>query len=191
MKCLLLVMILILCGAACMPTPTPTLVGTNLQKMAAPDFALKDSNDKPFKLSEQKGNVVVLTFLYTNCPDECPLIVQRLREANEQLGKDRNEVKFIAVSLDPERDTREAINTYLHAQKVDHILTYLYGTRPELAAIWKAYFISPGPGQIPTAIFHQSRVIVIDRQGLQRSNFRSDLETEALVNDVRLVLQEK
>jgi protein SCO1/2 len=178
-------------SVACAPTPPLTLLGTDLQQTPAPDLALKDENDKPFKLSEQQGSVVVLTFLYTQCPDECPLITQRLRAANEQLGKDRNDVKFVAVSLDPEHDTSDAIKNYLQAQKVEHILTYLRGTRAELVPIWKTYFLAVEliPGS--TTLFHQSRVIVIDRHGLQRSNFRSDLETEALVSDVRLVLKEK
>ncbi|MCA1554337.1 MAG: SCO family protein, partial [Chloroflexi bacterium] len=90
--------------AACAPAPAPTLQGTDLQKTPAPDFQLTDASEQPFKLSEQKGCVVVLTFLYTNCPDECPLIAERLREANDKLGKDANGVRFVAVSLDPERD---------------------------------------------------------------------------------------
>ena len=176
---------------ACAPTPAPTLSGTDLQKKPAPDFELSDQNDKPFKLSEQKGRVLVLTFLYTNCPDECPLITNRIQEANYDLGDDAKEVRFVAVSLDPERDSSAAIKAYLKTHEVEGVLTYLKGSREQLAAIWKAYFISPGPGASPTVIFHQSRVIVIDRQGLQRANFRSDLETDALVSDIKVVLKEK
>ncbi|MEP7199083.1 MAG: SCO family protein [Chloroflexota bacterium] len=158
--------------------------------MPAPDFQLSDANDQPFRLSAQKGRVVVLTFLYTNCPDECPLIAERIREANVQLGKDANDVRFVAISLDPERDTSAAIQQFVQAHGVDGVLTYLKGSREQLAPIWKVYFLSVLPGGSPGVIGHQSRVIVIDRNGLQRSNFRADVETEALVNDLRLVLRD-
>lgn len=175
--------------AACAPTPAPSLKGTDLAKTPAPDFQLTDASDKPFRLSEQKGRVVVLTFLYTNCPDECPLIAERIRETNEKLGKDANDVRFVAVSLDPERDTSAAIQQFLKAHRVEGVLTYLKGTREQLAPIWKAYFLSVLPGSSPSLLTHQSRVIVIDKQGAQRSNFRADnAEVDALLNDIKLML---
>ncbi len=171
--------------------PAPKLQGTDLAKTPAPDFQLSDVNDRPFKLSEQRGRVVVLTFLYTNCPDECPLIAERIRESADQLGRDASDVRFVAVSLDPERDTSAAIQKFLQAHRVEGTLIYLKGSREQLAPIWRAYFLSVLPGSSPAIIAHQSRVIVIDRSGLQRSNFRADLEPEALLNDVRIVIGER
>jgi protein SCO1/2 len=175
--------------SACSPAPAPKLQGTDLEKFPSPDFELNDANDKPFRLSDQKGHVVVLTFLYTNCPDECPLIAERFREAAGSLGKDAADVRFVAVSLDPEHDTNEAIRAFLKAHQVESILTYLKGSRPELAAIWKQYYISVLPPSVTGIVTHQSRVVVIDRNGLQRSNFGADLDAKSLVNDIRIALQ--
>ncbi len=185
-----LILFLFLFSAACAPAPAPKLQGTDLQKSPASDFQLADQNDKPFALSAQQGRVVVLTFLYTNCPDECPLIAERIGETNQKLGKDASEVRFVAVSLDPEHDTSAAIQKFLQTHKVEGVLTYLRGTREQLAPIWKAYFLSVLPSTNPNTLTHQSRIVVIDRNGLQRSNFRADVETDALVNDVRLVTRD-
>ncbi len=174
--------------AACAPVPAPTLQGTDLEKTPAPDFQLSDSSGKPFKLSDQKGNVVVLTFLYANCPDECPLIAEKVRETSQRLGTDAADVRFVAVSVDPEHDTPDAVQKFLKAHQVDGILTYLVGARTDLAPVWKAYFLSVLLSSDPNILNHQTRVIVIDRGGLQRSNFRSDLDPAALANDIRIAL---
>ncbi|MBI1802047.1 MAG: SCO family protein [Chloroflexi bacterium] len=175
--------------AAC--APAPRLQGTDLERTPAPDFQLMDQGDRPVRLSDLRGHPVVLTFLYTNCPDECPLIAERLRESAAQLGRDASDVRFVAVSLDPERDTSAAIRQFLQAHRVEGLLTYLRGTRAELAAVWKAYFLAVLPGGNPALVSHQSRVIVIDRHGLQRSNFGADVSVDGLVNDVRIALAER
>ncbi|MBI5878544.1 MAG: SCO family protein [Chloroflexi bacterium] len=180
-------MLLLFIVAAC--APAPQLQGTNLEKDPAPDFALSDAAGRPFRLSEQKGRAVVLTFLYANCPDECPLIAERLRAANDQLGGDAANVRWVAVSLDPVGDTAPVVAQFLKAHRVESQLTYLIGAREQLAPVWKSYFIAVTPGVSLGALSHQSRVIVIDRDGLQRSNFRADLDTAALVNDIRIALK--
>src|SRR5437016_6739121 len=104
---------LLLLSAACAPAAPATLQGTDLQKTPAPDFQLSDAHDQSFALSAQKGRVVVLTFLYTNCPDECPLVAEHLRDVHDKLGADASGVRFVAVSLDPEHDTSAAILQFL------------------------------------------------------------------------------
>lgn len=174
-------------AAAC--APAPQLAGTNLEKEPAPDFALADAAGRPFRLSEQKGRAVVLTFLYTTCPDECPLIADRLRQAADQLGGDAANVRWVAVSLDPINDNAAQVAQFLKAHRVEGLLTYLIGGREQLAPVWKAYYLTVTPGASPGILSHQSRVIVIDRDGLQRSNFRSDLDAASLVNDIRIALR--
>ena len=177
--------------AACAPARAATLQGTDLQKTPAADFQLSDASGKPFRLNEQKGRVVVLTFLYTNCPDECPLIAELFHDTSTLLGTDAGDVRFVSVSLDPEHDTSEAIAKFLQAHRVEGLLTYLRGTREQLAPVWKAYFMGVLSTANPNVLAHSSRIVVIDRGGLQRSNFGPDARPEALANDIRLVLAER
>lgn len=172
----------------CAPTLAPTLQGTPLDKTPAPDFQLSDSAEHSFRLSDQKGRAVALTFLYTNCPDECPLIAERMREAAAALGSDAASVRFVAVSLDPERDTSAAIQQFLMVHRVDGLLAYLRGTRAELGPVWRIYFLSVLPRASAGVLAHQSRIVVIDRDGLERSNFGADVTAAALANDLRIAL---
>lgn len=77
------------------------LKGTDLGKDPAPNFQLEDQEGRQVALSDLRGKVVVLTFLYTHCPDVCPLIAEHLKTASSQLGAAMNQVAFVAVSVDP------------------------------------------------------------------------------------------
>jgi len=67
-----------------------------------------------------KDKVVLMTFIYTSCRDACPLIIQRLSQVKEQLGElFGKQVFFIAVSVDPLRDTPEALAKYARQHKAD------------------------------------------------------------------------
>ena len=88
--------------------------------MAVPDFELTDTNNQPFHLSDVEGNIALVYFGYTFCPDVCPLTLWDVKQALADFeGKDR--VKVIFVSVDPERDTQEALAKYLSGFDSDYI----------------------------------------------------------------------
>src|SRR5260221_1370486 len=80
----------------------PTLVGTQITPTAAPDFTLTDGiTGKPITLSAQHGKVVVLSFLYTHCPDVCPLTAEQFRMAQQKLTDDhRDRAPFVSASAE-------------------------------------------------------------------------------------------
>ena len=79
----------------------------------APDFALVDQFNKPVNMSQFEGKVVVITFVYTNCPDVCPAVTYQMKKLSEELGDDYNEsVVFLSVTVDPERDTPERLASF-------------------------------------------------------------------------------
>src|SRR5256885_44672 len=96
--------------AACAPAP---LAGTDLGATDAPDFTLTDGvTGRAVTLSAQRGQIVALTFLYTSCPDVCPLTAARFRSAQAELQSDASRVTFVAVSVDPDRDTPQAVQDF-------------------------------------------------------------------------------
>ncbi len=181
--------VILLALAAC--SQTATLKGTDLGKDPAPDFQLTDENGKTVALSGLRGRVVVLTFLYTTCPDVCPLIADHLRLANEQLGSAPDKVAFVAVSVDPEHDTPAAIQIFDGQHRLNGTLIYLNGPRALLQRVWSDYYIaSEANADSPEGIAHSTRVIVIDKAGKQRVNLDSDFDPSDLAYDVRALLNE-
>ena len=101
--------ILAIALAGCVPGAV-RLSGTELPPKDAPDFTLTDGlTGDAVTLSSLRGNVVALAFLYTHCPDACPLTAAQFRAAQTALGADASRVRFVAVSVDPEGDTAAAI----------------------------------------------------------------------------------
>jgi protein SCO1 len=180
--------VLLITSAAC----APQLKGTSLQQVPAPPFQLNDYRGNRVSLADLKGKVVVLTFLYTYCPDECPLIAEHLRATTEQLGDSMNQVAFVAVSVDPVNDTPDNVQDFLTQHQLIGKLTYLVGTADQLSPVWSSYFISVEASSIDGDLLnpHSIRVIVIDKQGRQRVNLGSDLVPADLAFDIRTLAHE-
>ncbi|MGH6931851.1 MAG: SCO family protein, partial [Dongiaceae bacterium] len=80
----------------------------------APGFNLQDSEGRPFSLDDFRGKVLVLYFIYTSCPDVCPLHSDRLAAIQEKINGTpmREAVKIVAITTDPERDTADVMRAY-------------------------------------------------------------------------------
>jgi protein SCO1 len=171
--------------AACAP---PKLAGTELRASDAPDFTLTDGvGGRAVTLSAQRGQVVALTFLYTNCPDVCPLTASRFRSAQAELQADASRVTFIAVSVDPDRDTPKAVQEFSTAHGLASNWYYLVGGRAQLSPVWAAYGIGVQAGS--TTVTHNDAVYLIDARGRERVLLHSeDLATD-LANDLRALLR--
>lgn len=144
------------------------------------DFALRDQDGRPASLHEYRGQVVVLTFMYSTCQDTCPVTAQTIRGALNQLGHD---VPTLAISVDPANDTPDSAERFLLKQSLSAgRMRFLLGSRAQLAPIWKAYGIKP-QGQ---GFEHSAYVLVLDRHGRQRVSFPVDRLTDrGLAHDIR------
>ena len=201
--------LLALCLAAACSSPEP-FQGTELTSgsLATP-FELQNQFGRPVSLSNFDSKVVVLTFLYTNCPDVCPLMTSHLREAHAMLGEEARDVALVAISVDPDRDTVESAYTYSERWQMAHNWDFLVGTREQLAPIWEAYYIDPvaaertegneahtnedndhqDGGANSYLVSHSAPVYLIDPDRIMRAVFTLPFAPEALVHDVRLLLK--
>jgi protein SCO1/2 len=74
---------------------------------------LTSQDNKPVSLADFRGKVVALTFIYTGCPDICPLLTQKMVDVQDALGdKFGTKIAFISISFDPERDTPAVLKDY-------------------------------------------------------------------------------
>jgi protein SCO1 len=144
------------------------------------DFRLRDQDGRPVSLRQFRGNVVVLTFLYTHCKDVCPTTATTIRGALDDLGHD---VPTLAVSVDPKGDTPAAARQFLLQRRLNGgRMQYLLGSDAQLRPVWKAYGIQPQTSKFD----HSAYVLLIDRQGRQRVSFPVEqLTSEALAHDIR------
>jgi protein SCO1 len=176
----------LLAQAGCGP---PALSGTDLGKRPAPDFTLTDGpTGETVTLSSLRGRVVLLTFLYTSCPDVCPLTAAKLSAVRGRLGPAAGGIALIAVSVDPARDTPEATRKFLDAHGLSGVMRYLIGDRSALQAVWTKYGI--GAEAREALVAHNDAIYLIDKQGRERALLHSDVAEEALTRDLRALLEE-
>jgi protein SCO1/2 len=160
-------------------------------RLPAADFTLADQDGRRVKLSDTRGRVVVLTFLHSGCHSTCPVSVQTIRGALDDLrdqGLPADDVDVFALSVDPDEDTRANVKRFVRTQHADEFLRYLTGTRAQMKPIWKKYAVRPqGPGKES----HSAYVMLVDREGIVRIGFPSHLMTpEDLANDLSILLAE-
>jgi protein SCO1/2 len=159
----------------------------------AADFELTNQEGQPFRLSELRGKVVVLFFGYTNCPDVCPVTLTEFKRLRANLGERADQVSFVYITVDPERDTPERMKAQV--ADYDPAIHALTGAREELLPVWKAFGIYQEKVEADTAadylVDHTSRVYVIDAGGNWRLTFPFGMETKAMLDDIRQVLKGK
>ena len=121
----------------------------------APALALHNYTGQPVSLAALRGKAVLVTFVYTHCPNVCPLIVSGLAAAQRGLGKEAARLKILAVTVDPRRDTPAAIRTFLAARGATGRMDYLLGSAAQLRRTWKAWdvAVSTGPDQLTDGQF--------------------------------------
>jgi protein SCO1/2 len=167
---------------------SPKLAGTELGATDAPDFTLTDGvTGRVVTLSAQRGQVVALTFLYTTCPDVCPLTASRFRSAQTELQADAGRVTFIAVSVDPDRDTPKAVQEFSSTHGLSANWFYLVGGLAQLSPVWAAYGIGVQAGS--GAVTHNDAVYLIDARGRERVLLHSEDLAADLANDLRALLK--
>src|SRR5271166_5156191 len=106
----------------------------------APPLKLRNYLGQSVNIATYRGKAVLVTFLYTNCPDVCPLIASNLRVALNLMGpKNAAKVRVIAVSVDPRGDTPKAVAAFLARHGMTGRMQYLVGSGHELARVWKAW----------------------------------------------------
>ena len=153
----------------------------------AADFALRDSRGQLVRLSQYRGKAVLLTFLYSHCPDVCPLIVSQLRNALLKLGARASQVQVVAVSVDPSRDTSKAVNAFLVARDMTGRMEFLIGSKEQLAPVWKAYGIKVEATPEQREVSHTGLAYGITASGKRRALYPANLQTSWIVHDVPIL----
>ena len=169
----------------------PTYQGSLLSPIrAAPPLAtLHSYQGRPINLTSYRGKAVFLTFIYTHCPDVCPLIASHLHTAVAQMGAHARDVQLIAVSVDPTGDTRGAVAAFLHQHELTGEMQYLIGTGHQLAPVWSAWYVgSQRDIGKPDLVSHSALVYGISASGKLTTIYAANFAPSEIVHDVAPLL---
>ncbi|GAB4523382.1 MAG: SCO family protein [Anaerolineales bacterium] len=157
----------------------------------APDIALSDQHGQPFRLADQRGKLVVLFFGYANCPDVCPTTLGEFAQLHRKLGPNANRVRFVFITIDPQRDTPADIAAYV--DKFDAGILGLSGTEAQLQPLWDAYGVTRERedvgGVLGYTFNHSARTYVINHDGQLRLTFPFGMEVDAMLEDLLYLLE--
>ncbi len=186
---------LALVSVACLGAPTYEYKGVRLEPPTpVPDFELTDVSGQPFHLTDIKGDIALIYFGYTSCPDACPLTMYDVKQALAGLEKGQEKVHVIFVSVDPERDTSEVLSRYMAAfgpqfigltdnfEKVKAVM------KPFGAFAEKENTADSAAGYL---VSHTTRLYLVDPQGQLLLMYPYGFAVEDLRSDLEYLLSQK
>lgn len=157
----------------------------------AKDFSLTDQNGQTRSMKDFTGKVVVVFFGYTQCPDVCPTTLQELLEVQRMLGADGAKVQPVFITVDPERDTAQLLQSYM--ANFDPSFVALRPTPEQLQPLLKDFKIYAKKVEGKTAtsytMDHSAQSYVYDTKGRLRLYNRYGTGPQALADDIKLLLQ--
>jgi protein SCO1/2 len=182
-----LAILLYACGSS-----APSFLGSTVDPpVAVPDWTLTDQNGQPFRLSDQKGKVVLLFFGYTQCPDVCPTTLATWRRVHEALGDDAQQVRFVFVTVDPERDTPERLGRHVGAFNPDFVA--LTGSPEELEAVYEVFGVvhekdASSASAAGYLVNHTATTFALDPAGQWRLRLTYGTAAEDIAHDIRQLI---
>ena len=179
--------ILIACGP-----PPPPFNATEVSNLAyGKGLGIPDTDGKIRRIDDFKGQVTLVFFGFTRCPDICPTTLMRLRQVRNAVGEDADKVQVLLVSVDPERDTADRLGAYVKSFDDSFI-----GLRPEPAQLEKVVKAFHAIAvKVPTSgddytIDHSATIYVYDRKNQLRLIAQPTLEINLFAADLKRLTQE-
>jgi len=155
----------------------------------APALKLDNYLGTQVNLSSYRGKAVFVTFLYTHCPDVCPLIASHLHTALTQMpAAERRELQIIAVSVDPRGDTPKTVAQFLKTHEMTGRMQYLIGSSGALHGVWAKWGVAAGPQtDNPEVVAHSALIYGISAKGKVAVIYPANFTANEIVHDAPLL----
>lgn len=143
-----------------------------LDDLSSPSFNMINQDGEEVVFPDDfKGKYMVLGFIYINCPDVCPMITQNMKNVQSQLGNP-DDVQFVAVTFDPERDTPEELKKYKDMFKLDTNFNFLTADTTTMSAFLDSvrvrtqisFTTESDTGEELYFINHSNKIMVLNRK---------------------------
>jgi len=161
----------------------------------APDFALITQTGQPLRLSDLKGQVLLVSFIFTTCNGTCPATTHRMCQVQQELKTrglwEKDQIRFLSITVDPVRDTPAMLRGYMRLYDIDASgWSFLTGPVNQVARTIEAWGMWARPaanGQID----HPSRIFLVDARGRIREIYNLNFLKPAWVaDDLGLLVKE-
>jgi protein SCO1/2 len=163
--------------------PAPSLIGG--------PFQMVDAQGRTVDQSLLKGKWTAVFFGYTYCPDVCPGTLQTLQAATGQLGGRADDLQVVFVSVDPARDTPEALRSYLASFEFPGGVHGLTGTPEQVEAAakaYRAYYRKRGEG--PDYLMdHASTIYLMDPEGRFARPVTGGMDPKAMAEQISAAMK--
>ena len=161
---------------------------------SAPAFSLTTQDKNQLRLTDLRGKVVAVTFIFTTCKDTCPVLTAKLVGVQKKLSAELSpHVAFLAISLTPKHDTPEILKAYANAHGADlSRWAFLTGDEKQIHVLAKQFGVFVKAKKADDDVDHGFLTSIIDREGIIRVQYmgvrfepnelRADLQ--ALVGEI-------
>jgi protein SCO1/2 len=177
-----------------LPPRAPEQIGRRETKTAVADFKLVDQDGKPFQLSNSRGKLVLVTFIFTACPDVCPFLTAKFAAMQRTLEESGNnkDLLFVSITTDPQRDSSAVLKEYGARFKADfHNWKFLTGSGQNLAKVWKTFGVNVTKTQAGD-IQHTTLTTLIDHRGSRRVDYFGDKwQDKEVLKDIQWLRTQK
>jgi protein SCO1 len=169
-----LLLVIGLCACRAKDAPLP-------EYGAMPAFSLRDQRNGIVRDADLRGRVLIVDFIFTSCPDVCPLLTEQLVSLRKRLPQ-AAPLAYVSFSVDPEHDTPEKLTAFARAHGADFDNWYfLTGPLAQVREVVTKGFkqameLEPVQEGKPRNVLHGSHFVLVDRAGTLRGFFRSDAE---------------
>lgn len=157
----------------------------------APEFSLLSSQGGEYRLGSRTGKFILIFFGYTHCPDVCPTTLYEMKEIKARLKDKAENIEFVFITVDPERDTQEQLTRYLAS--FDGSFFGLTGTNEQLEMVWKDYGvyreIQETDNSLGYLVDHTSRLYLINSQGELMMTYLYETTLDEIVSDLNHLIK--
>jgi protein SCO1 len=167
--------------------------GGRLAKIGpAPEFTLTSTDGGRLSLVDLRGKVVAVTFIYATCTDTCPILTAKMARMQKRLGPDfGSKVRFVSITVDPERDTSQILAQYARNHGADPAgWAFLTGTPVEIRDVGRRYGIFARKTERGD-VDHTFLTSIVDQRGTLRVQYLGiRFDPDEFLRDVRSLLRE-
>lgn len=157
----------------------------------AHDFELLDKSNVRISLKSLRGKLVLISFIYTSCPDVCPILTNNYVYIQKKLeNRIPSDLVLVFITTDPARDDAKRLRQYTKAYGGKWY--FLTGSLEELKEVWKAYDVFVMEKQEPkgVVVYHSYKTYLIDKEGMLRIVYVGLYDPDVVVEDIKSLLEE-